>query len=97
MQVALHVGPDSWQQLQGAFLDLAVAAVNGDSDVAAALLLAFPDLAAALGHEEATVILVPVMLELLHTRLVRASVGVAVISLVHRALCLELFQVCVRV
>jgi hypothetical protein len=71
LQVALHVGPDCWQQLQSAFLDLAVAAVNGDCDVAAALLLSFPDLAAALGHQEAAVILVPVMLELLHTRLVR--------------------------
>jgi hypothetical protein len=73
LQVALHVGPDCRQQLQGAFLDLAVAAVNGDGDVAAALLLAFPDMAAALGHQEAAVILVPVMLELLHTRLVRTS------------------------
>lgn len=68
--MALHAGPDCWQQLQGAFLELAVAAVNGDCDVAAALLLAFPDLSAALGHQEAATILVPVVLELLHTRLV---------------------------
>lgn len=71
-QVALHTGPTVWQQhLQGAFVQLSAAALcGGDSDVAASLLLAFPDLAAALGHEEAATILVPVVLELLHTRLV---------------------------
>ena len=68
--MVLHAGRDCWQHLQHAFLELAVAAVNGDCNVAAALLLAFPDLSAALGHAEATHILVPVVLELLHTRLV---------------------------
>jgi hypothetical protein len=47
-----------------------VAAVNGDCNVAAALLLAFPELSEALGHQEAATILVPVVLELLHTHMV---------------------------
>jgi hypothetical protein len=73
-KVALHAGPTCWQQLQGAFLELAAAAVHGNCNVAAALLLAFPDLSAALGHQEAATILVPVVLELLHTQLVSEAV-----------------------
>jgi len=69
-QVAVHAGPESWPHLQGAFLELAVAAVNGHQEVAAALLLSFPDLVTALGHPESSNIVVPVMLELLHTHLV---------------------------
>jgi hypothetical protein len=75
-KVALHSGPTCWQQLQGAFLELAAAAVHGDCNVAAALLLAFPDLSAALGHQEAATILVPVVLELLHTQLVSQAASV---------------------
>jgi hypothetical protein len=69
----LAAGPGCWRHLQHAYLHLATAAVNGGADVAAALLLAFPDLAAALGHEANTAVLVPVVLELLHTQLVREA------------------------
>jgi hypothetical protein len=65
------VGGSHWPLLQPAYISLAAAAVAGDADVAAALLLGFPDLAAALGPGPTRAVLVPVMLELLHSQLVR--------------------------
>jgi hypothetical protein len=74
MQVARHVGGSHWPLLQPAYISLAAAAVAGDADVAAALLLGFPDLAAALGPGPTRAVLVPVMLELLHNQLVSCYV-----------------------
>ncbi|WIA28115.1 hypothetical protein OEZ86_010692 [Tetradesmus obliquus] len=68
-KVARHVGGSHWPVLQPAYISLAAAAVAGDADVAAALLLGFPDLAAALGPGPTRAVLVPVMLELLHGQL----------------------------
>jgi hypothetical protein len=65
------VGLEGWPVLQPAYLSLAAAAaVGGDSDIAAALLLSFPDMAAALGEGPTRTLLVPVIMELLHSQLV---------------------------
>lgn len=69
LKVARHVGSSCWPLLHPAFLHLAAAAVAGDADIAAALLLSFPDLAAALGPGPTRAVLVPVVLELLHGQL----------------------------
>jgi hypothetical protein len=79
LQVARHVGGNHWPLLQPAYISLAAAAVAGDADVAAALLLGFPDLAAALGPGPTRAVLVPVMLELLHSQLVSCVIVVFVI------------------